>query len=365
MTEPHTPSDSPSHPYLEHYSEAGGVCHCIPLDPLPFHIGRTAGAQYFLSSPQVSKAHTVIFRKGAGFQIRDLGSTNGTFLNGKRIGEAALRDGDIVHVADTELRFVYLPEGACPGDKAAVTLPGRQKSPTSRIEGSRYLQELLAGRQVAVLFQPIIQLQTRDLLGLEALGRGKHPRLSSSPLELFALAEHCRQAVPLSRLFRLAAVQQARHLPAGALLFLNLHPAELLEDSLIDTLQESLAATPDRRVVLEVHEDSAADPALLCRLLDRAHAANIALAYDDFGAGQARLTQLTDAPPDFIKLDRKLIRGIDRARPRQQLVRALARVSRDLGVRLIAEGIETTAEAATCRELGCDFGQGYLFAQPA
>src|SRR5262249_39652895 len=87
----------------------------------------------------------------------------------------------------------------------------------------------------------------------------------------------------------------------------------------------------------------------------------IGLAYDDFGAGQARLTELTEAPPDYVKLDMKLIRGIEHSKPRQEIVQTLARICSDLGVQLIAEGIETQAEALACRQLGCRDGGGYYF----
>jgi EAL domain-containing protein (putative c-di-GMP-specific phosphodiesterase class I) len=119
-----------------------------------------------------------------------------------------------------------------------------------------------------------------------------------------------------------------------------------------------------RLVVIEVHEDVVADTSTLRWLRQQLNALGIGLAFDDFGSGQARLAELAEAPPDFIKLDRRLIRDIDRDKARQDLVQALNRVSADLGVQLIAEGIETREEAATCLELGCHFGQGFLFGPP-
>jgi EAL domain-containing protein (putative c-di-GMP-specific phosphodiesterase class I) len=94
------------------------------------------------------------------------------------------------------------------------------------------------------------------------------------------------------------------------------------------------------------------------------HERGIGLAYDDFGSGQARLTELAEVPPDFIKLDKALIRDIHTATARQELVRALVRVSTDLGIRLIAEGIEAVEEMEVCIDLGCQFGQGFFFGRP-
>src|SRR5262249_35907294 len=94
------------------------------------------------------------------------------------------------------------------------------------------------------------------------------------------------------------------------------------------------------------------------------HCLEIELAYDDFGVGRARLRELADAPPNFVKLDRSLVHEIDQATTRQELMQALCRGITDLGILLIAEGIETPAEARVCRRLGCHFGQGYLLGHP-
>jgi EAL domain-containing protein (putative c-di-GMP-specific phosphodiesterase class I) len=134
---------------------------------------------------------------------------------------------------------------------------------------------------------------------------------------------------------------------------------------LIDSLREFQAAFREsQRVVLEVHEGVVTDLPGMRRLREQLNGLGMGLAYDDFGAGQSRLTELAEVPPDFIKLDMSLIRGIDAAVARQDLVLALTRVMADLGIRIIAEGIETAEEAKTCLDLGCNFGQGFLFGHP-
>jgi EAL domain-containing protein (putative c-di-GMP-specific phosphodiesterase class I) len=146
---------------------------------------------------------------------------------------------------------------------------------------------------------------------------------------------------------------------------LNLHPSELAGDGLLKSLEGiSGALDAGRQVVLEFHEEAVSDAGAMRRLSAGLHALGIGLAYDDFGAGQARLSELADVPPDFIKLDKSLIHGIAQAPGRQELVRALTRVSTDLGIRLIAEGIESAEEADVCLNLGCHFGQGYLLGRP-
>src|SRR5262249_26343192 len=152
--------------------EPGGAPHRIPLEPLPFQIGRCMTAHYVIYSRQVSKAHSAIFRGNDGYHIRDLGSTNGTFVNGQRIVEAPLESGDIVHVAHAEFRFVAGKVAPVGDDSLPLTESCPKPPPASVIEGSRHLYELLAQQQVTSLFQPIVRLHDREVIGYEALGRG-------------------------------------------------------------------------------------------------------------------------------------------------------------------------------------------------
>ncbi len=91
---------------------------------------------------------------------------------------------------------------------------------------------------------------------------------------------------------------------------------------------------------------------------------DIELAYDDFGAGQSRLAELAEVPPHYLKLDRSLVGEIDRNENRQKLVRTLCQFALDLGVQIIAEGIERSEEARFFQELGCQLGQGFLYGRP-
>jgi len=351
--------------YLEHYPEPGAPAHRIVLDPLPFRLGRSATANYTIYSPQVSKEHTEIFRAGKEFRIRDLGSTNGTFVNGVRVKESPLVSGDIIHVATKELRFGCEPAEATDDYGNLNTQPAESQAPTSLIRGSAHLREMLTQHHARALFQPIVHLDTGELMGFEALGRGAHSELSVSPLELFRLAGQCNLACELSRLFRMVALNEVGRLPENAALFFNLHPSEMGNSFLIDSLRQLKdRLRPGQRIVLEVHEGMVADLKTMHWLRDQVKELGFGLAYDDFGAGQSRLAELAEVPPDYLKFDMSLIRGIDTAEGRREVVQALNRVSHELGVQTLAEGIEREEEARVCRELGCHYGQGYLFGRP-
>jgi EAL domain-containing protein (putative c-di-GMP-specific phosphodiesterase class I) len=352
-------------PYLEHFPEPGGPPQRIVLEQLPFRIGRGKTAHHLVCSRQVSKEHAEISQVGDEFRIRDLGSTNGTFVNGQRVISSPLVHGDIVHVSQCEFRFGYKPTGSVDSFSGFATVDVTAAHPRSVIRDSKHLRELLGQQLVRAVFQPIVCLRTGSLLGYESLGRGVHSELSPEPIELLRLAEQCHLAAELSRSFRLQGIKESARLAGEPRLFFNVHPAEMANESLLNCLCEVLAETDAiQSMVLEVHENVVADVMTLRRLREHLRALGVGLAFDDFGAGQARLAELAEVPPDFVKLDMKLIRGIDESRARQELVQALARIAADLGVRVIAEGVETVREAETCLEVGCQLGQGFLFGPP-
>jgi EAL domain-containing protein (putative c-di-GMP-specific phosphodiesterase class I) len=352
--------------YLEHYQENHGPAQIVEFNRFPFHVGRSEKADLSIYSCQVSKHHAVIDCRGGRFGLRDLGSTNGTFVNGQRVTESPLRDGDIIHFAHKEFRFSVISLST-PLKKIEIeTTPMQKGLPISVICGRQALQEVLLRQLVRVVFQPIVDLQTQSNMGYEALGRGTHEELSQSPAQLFHLAEKCGLATHLSRLFRLVALREVHAITGPSSLFFNVHPAEMDDFDFLNSLGEvDVRPRAGQQMVMEVHENSVCDVSAMRRLRDRLHELGIGLAFDDFGAGQARLAELADAPPDFLKIDMKLIRGIDRAPSRQHIVGSLTELCSRLGVRVLAEGIETAEEADCCRRLGCHWGQGFLFGSPA
>lgn len=353
-------------PFLEYCPATNGQPpQRIVLDTFPFVIGRGIAAHFVLSDEQVSKKHAILERDDGGFRVRDLGSTNGTFVNGQPVTESPLLHDDILHVARSEFRFVHLPQKSGEDSVMVRTVPAGGDAPASLIRSGQYLQEMLAQQAARVIYQPIVCLTTRQPMGYEALARGMHSDLSIKPAELLRLANQCGMASSLSRMFRQAAVTDAANLPEGLSLFLNFHPAELDDDSLLNSLGDlRKRLSPTRPVVVEIPETAVTDLRTIRALRDRLQELGLQVAYDDFGAGQARFLELTEVPPDFIKLDMQLIRNLHLSETRQNLIGALNRVGRELNVRIIAEGVETREEAQVCRELGCHLGQGYWFGRP-
>lgn len=353
-------------PYLEYYSGRGGQPVHVVLDPLPFRVGRGKDADHVIYSKQVSKEHAEFLQDGERYVIRDLGSTNGTFVNGQRIQRCALRHGDIVHVADTEFSFGYEPESMV-SDVADATVAASSSQRESLILRQRSLERLISEQGLFAVYQPIVELGDRSVVGYETLGRTKHPEIEFRPVELFQIAEEGGKAQQISRMLRHVAFDTAVALPGEKpRLFCNLHPAEMQQADLIDRLAEATQRLrPDIIPVIEIHEAAVTDVAAMRDVRDRLRELGMEIAYDDFGAGQSRLNELADVPPDFLKLDMSLIRNIDRTPARSELVLALVRVMCDLGIQVLAEGVETEGEADFCHRAGCSLAQGYLFGRPA
>jgi len=358
-------------PYLEHFAEMGGPIQRVALLALPFVLGRSETAGHTIYSSKVSKEHAAILVVDGKYAVRDLNSTNGTFVNGERVEEHLLADGDIIHVAHVEFRFrhqvitsaIVGTRGVRPVERTQVVVESDR--PDSLIRGAQLLDELIATGAVAILYQPIVDLQTRQIAGYEALGRGTLDELGSDPEALLKLAAQCGKVIALSQLFRRCSLASSARLVAGAKLFLNVHAAELDDASLIESMASLAPRLANRPVVMEIAESSVTDVAAMAETKRSFRHLDLELAYDDFGAGQARLNELIETPPDYLKLDKSLVQGLDISSARREMVSALVKVAKGLRVLTIAEGIETEAVAEACRELGCDLGQGYFFGVPA
>ena len=352
--------------YLEGFVDDSRHLRRVPIVALPFRIGRHPDQDLVLDSTAVSGRHAELRAAEDGIEIADLGSTNGTLLNGEPLtGAARLREGDILQLATLEFRLGILEPGRTEALLGSTTEIG-SPLPALLVERTVHFRELLEHEAVAAHFQPIVGISDRQPMGYEVLGRS---RLASLPLgswELFEIAAVVGAEAKLSRMFRRRGADECRRMPDELVYFFNTHPAELREDGLLESLSQLRRENPGLRLVLEIHEAAITQPAAMARLQSSLREQGIGLAYDDFGAGQTRLGELAAAPPDFLKFDRTMIEGIDAdSGSRAKLLRALVGMAVDLGIRCIAEGIERQAEAEACAELGFELGQGFLFGVPA
>ena len=355
--------------YLETVSE-GGTLRRVRIHALPFRVGRRHGLELVLPAESVSKLHAEIYAQAHGLRLRDLGSRNGSFVNRALVEDAALGEGDIVHFADFEFRVGRSDVSEAHADPVAEGRPTtvavkRPELPHRFAEGTRELRELLREGQVTMVFQPIVLLARGTVAAYEALGRGRHPQLPESPLELLRIAESIGREAELSRLFRRRAVELASRRSDLHTVFLNTHPVELARPGLLESLEELRRIAPKLDLALEIHESVLTRPAAIAELRALLLERSIALAYDDFGAGQARLLELAEAPPHYLKFDQRFISGLDQAPPpKRRLLQSLLSLARELSVKTVAEGIETPEEARVCAEIGFTHAQGFHVGRP-
>jgi EAL domain-containing protein (putative c-di-GMP-specific phosphodiesterase class I) len=352
--------------YLERYPERGGPAESVEIADSPFLIGRSRSANLTIYSNKVSHQHAQISFQAGEYLIRDLGSTNGTFVNGERVEEARLDEGDIIHVAHWEFCFSRkLGAGSPQCNTASMTQHSQSMERESLIRSSGFLREMVIDQSVSVLFQAIVDLRTGAIVGYEALGRGKHHRLDHSPSKLFQLAEKCQMEHDLCRLFRSQTLKAGKSLPAGSRLFLNIHPSEFGRSDFLNSLAELSRANKSRHhLVIEISERFVTDLENMRLIKKELDELSIEFAYDDFGAGQTRLLELAECPPHYLKIDLSLVQQMGTSVSSRDLVKAFLSAISDKGIQVIAEGIETEHMAEVCMDCGCNLGQGFLYGRP-
>jgi len=220
-----------------------------------------------------------------------------------------------------------------------------------------------AMRTLWVAYQPIVDASTRDVFGYEALLRTQEAALPT-PDSVMDAAEQLGLANDLGRAIRNCAAEPFVGAIKDQLLFVNVRPSDLLDPAL--TATDTPLASLARQVVLEVTERTSLSNIKDMRgRVARLREIGYRIAVDDLGAGYAGLTSFAQLEPEFVKLDMSLIRDVHRTPVKQKVVRSIAHLARDMGMLVVAEGIETPEERDTVVALGCDLLQGFYFARPA
>jgi EAL domain-containing protein (putative c-di-GMP-specific phosphodiesterase class I) len=211
-------------------------------------------------------------------------------------------------------------------------------------------------------YQPIVRAKERTLFGHEALLRSTEATLPH-PGAIIDAAERLGRLPDLGRAIRASSAQSVEPKPESGLLFVNLHTRDLLDPTL--TSPESPLSRLAKRVVLEITERASLHeikdiPSRVAQLREM----GFQVAIDDLGAGYAGLTSFALLEPEIVKLDMSLVRNVHKQSTKQKLIRSMTGLCKDMGMMVVAEGIETVEERDALVELGCDLLQGYLFAKP-
>ena len=327
------------------------------LSPFPFRVGRKPGLSLTLPRQTVSSLHAEFFVQDQRLFIRDLCSTNGTFVNGQRLtGDCELRDNDLVQLADAPFRI------SC--SKPNTPSHTRSKDACDQALAMCQFERLIDGKGIIPNYQTIVDLQTGQLIAFEALARSRLIGLET-PMFMFTAAAQLDSTTVLSQVLRRVSVQDSSRFIETPHLFLNTHPSELSAAELLDSCTELRRLAPSRRITIEIHEAAVTHVSEIVALRRGLHEIDMTLAFDDFGSGQARIAELAEVRPDYLKFDRCIVQGLDSAdSARRRVVESLVTMAKDVGIVTLAEGIETEGERDACRSAGFELAQGYYFGRP-
>lgn len=243
---------------------------------------------------------------------------------------------------------------------------------TSRFQLTQELREAVQQRQFVVHYQPIVDLLSRRAVAVEALVRWEHPQRGLlAPAEFIPIAEETGMISDIGRWVLEEACQDlARwraHPRLGDLeVSVNVAAAQLESPTFVEDVLGALqrAGLPPDSLVLEITESGAISGQGIVNRLTELHRRGVRVAMDDFGIGYSSLSQLRQLPIDVVKIDRTFIAELHSTAEDSAFPRAVVRIGQSLGLKVVAEGIENAEQTTLLAELGCSYGQGYLFGRP-
>ncbi len=276
---------------------------------------------------------------------------------------------ELLRNADAALRYAK----SRGGDQWAFFRPELIRQATDRVVVEARLREALDKGEIRVAYQPLVRLSDEAVIGYEALARWYHPWEGWIPPDRFipvaeanGLIEELGEVVG-----RTACAEVARWGAEGeALPYLavNVSPLQIRRPEFAEAIltMHQEAGLPPEKLELEITEQALMelDPTILTRL-EEVRGEGVRIAIDDFGTGYASLSYLKHLPVDRLKVDRMFVRDLDRDRGNRAIVAAILTLAREFGLAQTAEGVETPAEAAKLKALGCQSAQGFHFGWPS
>ena len=251
--------------------------------------------------------------------------------------------------------------------------PGSYRDVLRAIDLRGDLRRSVDREELCLHYQPLVDLTSGHIVGFEALVRWAHPeRGLLRPRDFIPLAEETGLIVPMGRWILREACRTARRwedAPAGVppVLSVNLSVPELTSPGLVEDVRSTLDETglDGSRLLVELTESVFSDtPAPLRERLSSLRELGIQVCIDDFGTGYSSLGRLHRFPVDKLKIDRMFVQHLEEAPGNTELVRTILSLAYNLGLDVVAEGVETDHQLETLRGMDCRFGQGFLFSRP-
>lgn len=232
---------------------------------------------------------------------------------------------------------------------------------------SEIVRSIIDNKDIIVEFQPIYSLNTRKYIGLEALSRGIYRNEVVSPYFLFEYAKRDGLTERLDKICHEKAMRAFTTESNAQTIFINYDTSVLNERR--EPVAEILKAASDNsispnNVVIEVEDTKVRDPYDLLMFIDYYRSRGFRIALDKVSAGNDALNRMMLINPDFVKIDRAIVSGIDSNNYNQEVFRSIINTARKIGSLTVAEGVETVDEVITCMILGVDYFQGFYFSKP-
>jgi diguanylate cyclase (GGDEF)-like protein/excisionase family DNA binding protein len=272
-----------------------------------------------------------------------------------------------------EAEIALVQAKLAPGMHYTFFEPAMSAATMERVELENDLRRALERDELRLHYQPIVDLASSRIVGLEALVRWQHPtRGLVPPLSFIPLAEETGLIIPVGRWVLETACRQARNwmdtLPGSQLVMsVNLSARQFTQPDLVEEVADILVETglPAHLLEIEITESVLMDQTEAgTRALRALRELGVKLVLDDFGTGYSSLSYLKHLPLDTIKIDRSFVQGLESEDSNLPIVQAVISLAHGLGIGVVAEGIETAGQLARLRSLDCDRGQGFFYARP-
>lgn len=336
------------------------------LSRLPFTIGRNDACDLTIESARISREHVRIEQEAGLYMVRDLGSTNGTFVNGVRIKESPLSDGDLLTVANFGLVF-HLPKSGGRG-QATQCFTSHESGPAAAdtvsqsrklVETVRVLQEVALHRAARNRALAIVETHNSQAIGYE-LGVGPFDGIVETAGDTrLQDGLDCPALLRAYRLGREVAVEQAwKHL-GDVLMYVSARTREVNSSDLIDSL-DRLKQRPsgEARLVLQVPCEMLADMARFRDLRDQLREIGVGMAVDRFAGPPSMLEGLRGDPPEYLKLAASVVQAASRSSEQGKQLSALVKAAAAIEIQVIACGVGSEVEWQVCKGLGIPLAQG-------
>jgi EAL domain-containing protein (putative c-di-GMP-specific phosphodiesterase class I) len=340
-------------PCLEYFSDGHGEPRRVTIEQCPFRIGRAETADLRVESVQVSREHAEIFERHGMWLVRDLGSTNGTHVNGKQVKETLLSDGDILQVAETELTFIA---SAASQFQRMVTQPTQSK----KLAGASNAipPEVSAARMlIEATLQQVIPTQVFAANSLrlgttDALFSSTHrlPRLQSALDQSQLLGERYRE------LERRQALEAALECNNVNRLYLAVSRAEIESPQRLFSSLKQLRGRAPRSWELGITISLPTDIDILriTELYGEAQEHDLRIAFDDFQGNGAQVLHLKSVLPDFLVLSASMMNNLSTARQPMRRLESLLAACDELAIKPVLPRSDCEHTIAQCQEIGFD-----------